>query len=422
MRYSAAWLLLLAVPLVQGCGEGTAARTRSDMSYLYAGGDRTLRLQARVHHESAERSVIYFKVHTADLLYKSTGGEDFQAMVQLRYEAFASWNSKELLDSASTLVRDRSEGPDSDQELIGSIPMRRTRDSDLVLRLTARDLHREQESTLLLEVEHGEPGGRQYFLPLAQEGGLPLFDDHLPPGTEVRVRCDALAGGELIAERHDPAMRLPPPVFSANTSAGPSGAPDSTFRVRVDADGMFTINTGGSGFVHLRTDTARQDGYTLFTLSEAYPFVRDGGDMLAPLRYITSMQEFDNMHRASNTRAAVEAFWLDAFGDRERARKAIRTYYGRVENANRHFTTWIEGWRTDRGMVHIIFGPPNSIHRGSSSETWTYGEASSLMALNFVFVKRDLPYTDNDLVLDRDPTFKGAWYRNVESWRNGRVY
>src|SRR5690606_4540256 len=29
---------------------------------------------------------------------------------------------------------------------------------------------------------------------------------------------------------------------------------------------------------------------------------------------------------------------------------------------------------------------------------------------------------DNDLVLERDPMLKGAWYRNVESWRNGRVY
>ena len=25
------------------------------------------------------------------------------------------------------------------------------------------------------------------------------------------------------------------------------------------------------------------------------------------------------------------------------------------------------------------------------------------------------------LGLDRDPAFKGAWYRNVEAWRNGRV-
>ena len=29
---------------------------------------------------------------------------------------------------------------------------------------------------------------------------------------------------------------------------------------------------------------------------------------------------------------------------------------------------------------------------------------------------------DLQAVLERDPALKGAWYRNVESWRNGRIY
>ena len=44
------------------------------------------------------------------------------------------------------------------------------------------------------------------------------------------------------------------------------------------------------------------------------------------------------------------------------------------------------------------------------------------MSLTFNFTKRKGPFSDNDLVLERDPMLKGAWYRNVESWRNGRVY
>ena len=44
-----------------------------------------------------------------------------------------------------------------------------------------------------------------------------------------------------------------------------------------------------------------------------------------------------------------------------------------------------------------------------------------MMSLSFTFTKRQGPYSDNDMTLDRDPAFKGAWYRNVESWRNGRI-
>ena len=127
------------------------------------------------------------------------------------------------------------------------------------------------------------------------------------------------------------------------------------------------------------------------------------------------------MSSAGDRRAAVERFWLDAAGSKDRARSAIRTYFERVENANRYFTSYVEGWRTDRGLVHIIFGSPNTIYRAPDTETWIYGEENNMMSLTFRFSKRDIPFTNNDLVLDRDPTFKGAWYRNVESWRNGRV-
>ena len=43
------------------------------------------------------------------------------------------------------------------------------------------------------------------------------------------------------------------------------------------------------------------------------------------------------------------------------------------------------------------------------------------MSLVFTFVRREEPFSNNDLVLRRDPQLKSAWYRNVESWRNGRI-
>lgn len=38
-------------------------------------------------------------------------------------------------------------------------------------------------------------------------------------------------------------------------------------------------------------------------------------------------------------------------------------YYARVNYANVHFRGMREGWRTDMGMVYIIFGPPSDIER-----------------------------------------------------------
>ncbi len=63
-----------------------------------------------------------------------------------------------------------------------------------------------------------------------------------------------------------------------------------------------------------------------------------------------------------------------------------------------------------------------AIYKTEGNETWIYGEENNLMSLTFNFTKRKSGFSDNDLVLDRDPMLKGAWYRNVESWRNGRIY
>ena len=43
----------------------------------------------------------------------------------------------------------------------------------------------------------------------------------------------------------------------------------------------------------------------------------------------------------------------------------MEEYYRRVAFSIEAFTVMQEGWRTDRGMIYILFGPPDEIHRGS---------------------------------------------------------
>jgi GWxTD domain-containing protein len=63
-------------------------------------------------------------------------------------------------------------------------------------------------------------------------------------------------------------------------------------------------------------------------------------------------------------------------------------YYSRVEYADKNFSNFGEGWRSDRGMVYIMFGRPENIDRypfnanNKPYEIWYY------YALNrqFIFV------------------------------------
>jgi GWxTD domain-containing protein len=66
----------------------------------------------------------------------------------------------------------------------------------------------------------------------------------------------------------------------------------------------------------------------------------------------------------------------------------MEEYYRRVDFTNANFGTFIDGWRTDRGMVYIVLGPPNDIERhpfeaGSKPyEIWSYYKINR----EFIFV------------------------------------
>jgi GWxTD domain-containing protein len=416
-------LVVAAASILSGCSSTQPLAPRDGLSGMYGPANGGIRLQARTYHHDTAHSTLYFSLPTSDLLYKSSGdGAPFRAAATVRYEVHADWSSRVVLDSASIRVTDETTDPGMEQRLIGSMTLRSTLPAACVLKIQVNDLNRESQGVVYLRSLRGADRGAQYFLPIDVRTGQPLFSDHVKPGRALQVRCERLAGRTLAAGHRTADRSLPAPVFSSSTRTNGAEGTDSTFSVAVDSAGYFRFTPTAPGMYHFHQDDSTGTGYTAMVMGESYPTITTAADMLRPMRYITSVQEYDRMVNASNVREAVERFWIDAAGDRERAREAIRIYFERVETANRHFSGEVEGWRTDRGMVHIIFGKPTSIRKSESSETWTYGEENNLMSLVFMFVKRDSPYSDNELILERDPLLKGAWYRNVESWRNGRIY
>jgi GWxTD domain-containing protein len=123
-----------------------------------------------------------------------------------------------------------------------------------------------------------------------------------------------------------------------------------------------------------------------------------------------------------NKKAAVDSFWIHTAGSADRARELIRKFYNRTLDANRYFTSYLEGWRTDRGLIYLIYGPPNAVYRYSTGETWIYGEEHNSNSLNFTFTKVINPFSTNDFRLERSPIYQDSWYRATNSWREGRIF
>lgn len=87
--------------------------------------------------------------------------------------------------------------------------------------------------------------------------------------------------------------------------------------------------------------------------------------------------------------AAFKELWKkkDPTPNTER-NELMEEYYSRVEYANKNFKHYIDGWKTDMGMVFIIFGSPNNVDRhpfdidSKPYEVWYYYQLNR----QFVFV------------------------------------
>ncbi|HTO94895.1 MAG TPA: GWxTD domain-containing protein, partial [Bacteroidota bacterium] len=148
-------------------------------------------------------------------------------------------------------------------------------------------------------------------------------------------------------------------------------------------------------------------------------------ELLAAATYIATQKEA-SAFRAAKTpaeqRKEFEAFWLACAGDPQKASALIKKYYARVEEANRLFTTTREGWKTDRGMLYCVLGPPASTLNHLDTQTWYYDLTGNAQENPFFFkriVREGDGLTVEDYVLYRMASVENFWTRMVARWRSG---
>ena len=110
------------------------------------------------------------------------------------------------------------------------------------------------------------------------------------------------------------------------------------------------------------------------------------------LSYTAESGELDYIRKAPSAEEKKKRFYefwkkRDPSPNSER-NEAMEQYYGRVAFANKNFSHYTDGWRSDRGMVFIMFGPPSNVDRhpfdsdAKPFEVWYYNDLN----YRFLFV------------------------------------
>lgn len=402
------------------CSEPTKVSS-INFSYLYDFQKKTFNPEYKVYHNSDSTSVVYFSIPTSELLYaKKQNDSAFVAKLKLNYKLYESFDSPMVLDSGTLELNDTVYEFAQNQSLIGSFQIITEPKEDYVLTIDATDVIRGTSLLKYLEIDKTKNYNRQYFLmhSTSTQGAL-KYSAQVKPNEACSI--ETLKEISKITWKyypHDFPMALPP--FSDQVTPRFDYKNSRQGELQV-VDGRFEFTPKEEGIYFFQVEQNSTEGFTLLCLRPSFPEFLSVQELIQPVRYISSKREFSALENAELTKPALDEYWLSKGETPDRTKEVIKGYYSRAAEANKLFTSYKEGWKTDRGMVYIIFGPPQVVYKSNYAESWVYGSAKSSVSLTFNFSRVSNPFTNNDFTLQRSIAFKTYWYRAVEAWRSGRV-
>ena len=380
----------------------------------------------RVYNKNVGTAQVFFRINTRNLLYTRTAkNQSFEARVNLYLELHRDWGTRaaEVIYRDSALYMDRESG-ETHKDLIGAfdVPVKSSENFMLVMRMV--DENRGSEDISYLRLYRDERYIRQAFLPRNATTGIPIVSDVLTRPGEVLLQYDwEPVDTQDVYVLYYPDKFLPaPPPFASDPGDKKLVIPELV-PIRLDSSGYPRIRTGKKpGMYFFTRDTTVINGAKMLFYPQGFPQLGDYPAMADPLVYVSTDEEYNALKQSPEPRKDLEKFWIRRCGSKERARRVMRDYYLRVESANKYFTSFKLGWKTDRGMIFVIFGPPTSVSKRTDYEIWTYGREANMTNLSFSFRKVENPFSHNHYVLDRGAGYRQLWISAVETWRTGRVF
>ncbi|MCH8554799.1 MAG: GWxTD domain-containing protein [Schleiferiaceae bacterium] len=409
--------------MINGCGGGASVRTQN-FAHLYSDGGNLLQPKFKVFHKSLDSTDIYFSFDAKGLLYNKTedSGDDFVASFRIGYQLFSDYDMKVLLDSGSVVFEDQMTKP-SNKLITGKLGIeihREMASKKPLLVLFVSDLNRKTSIPKFVNLSLKDSQSAENFLWTDTAGNV-NFGNQFQLNTPFLLHYN-LKGTLKYRVRYynrNFSLALPPHVNKPGETL--SYQADSIF----DVDATKPIILSNPGFYHFQVFETSKSGFTLFHFDEYFPLISKKNQLSGPLRYLTNNEEYAEIsfhEDPDSIKYYVDKFWLTRAGSVERAQKLVNTYYQRIERSNELFTSYLEGWKSDRGLIYVIFGAPSTIYRDELTERWIYGEANSSLSYNFTFVRVNNPFTNNDYALTRLSSFRYGWGQAIETWRNGQVY
>lgn len=412
------FLLVFISSFLSGCFP-PGSISNENFSSEYRDDDKNLHLDLSLFHFTADSSRLFVQFNTNELLFTKLEEDTFRAVFDVRLRIMESYDSPIVKGNAAYSFR-INKTLDGAGKRIYAVDFVLPPPGEYLLECNIYDVNKRITETEYIPLDNSTLQSQPNFFFHRTGSQAPLFANYVSAADSFNVQYRSEQSQTLYVKYYNRQFDLASPPYSFDIRSQFNYSPDSIFTITAGNSTAYSFPK--EGIYLFQVDSAKREGATLFRFPSGFPSVKTPEALIAPLRYITSRKEFDVLKSSTNKKQATDKFWLDIGGNQERSRQLIKKYYSRVEKANKLFSSYTEGWRTDRGMIYIVFGNPHTVYKSANGESWTYGDATSALSITFNFSREINPFSDNDYLLNRAPIYESTWYRAVDTWRQGRIF
>ncbi|GAB4017610.1 hypothetical protein GCM10028773_14580 [Spirosoma koreense] len=360
-----------------------------------------------------------------DLTAKTPTGEpvlnptDFAEHFLIAYVMYPDYNNRERLGYGTVPLNAQSVGLDGDH-LTLTFDIKRPKEAAnavLLTEITETNSGTKARNDLPLRFQATKLSDR--FMLFSKMGQQAQLRNYVNAGDTVVIRDVKGTSKPLfgVRYRHDFDAASSP----MNTSARPASRSltvDSTLSISTNQP--FVIPR--EGLYYFMEDTTAESGIGLFVADKRFPKMTRPEKLIKPVLYMSTSSEIGELNQAQDTKKAFDKYWLSLMAGNEAvAKKTLKAYFDRVEEANRLFTTYKEGWKTDKGMIYIVLGAPDRVQRNREREVWVYNRRANVSEVNFTFTKKPNQFVEDHYELVRYIEYQPIWYPIVEAWRTGAI-
>ena len=421
------WIIILLSVLIFSCRVSRKTTVPRNLERIYNPASSSIHPEIKVYNNSDTSSIIVERVYTKELLFNQANAEkELLARVKIIYNLYDLNNKQKLVDSLTTTFK-FEKNPDILYHTL-EIPINTFVENNYFLEIITTDLNRKNNQYSFRRIDRTNEINPQDFIVYNKSNESLIINSFINEKKQFGIKHYKEDLDSLNVFFFSNNFETPQPPDINDTIKENFEVADSNWVCHLDSINYINFQEEGVYYFteitkSLKYTTVEARGIALYNFGDGFPIVRTPNNLAKPLVYLGSIDSISDSDSIGKlTKLAVDNFWLDKANNIDKSRELLKAYYNRVMFANMYFTSFKEGWQTDRGMIYIIYGLPDYLFKSGEEERWIYSPTGIGTGITFTFKYFENPFSLNHYILDRDKLKTTGWDEAIEMWNKGEIF